>query len=80
MILPTKHTSLPKSLLGFGSYILYVLESPMNVDDLWKIYQNDYELKKYSEIQSFDTLLLVLIFLFSIGAITEKNGVIARCD
>lgn len=80
MILPTKHTNLPKSLLGFGSYILQVLETPTNIDELWKRYQEDYIQRKYAEVQSFDTLHLALIFLFSIGAITEKNGVINRCD
>ena len=80
MIIPTKHTNFSQSLLGFGSYILTRLESPQTVDDIWKQYLVDYKSKLYYAKQSFDNLLLTLIFLYSIGAVDEKNGVISKCD
>ena len=80
MIIPTKHTNFSKSLLGFGGYILMQLESPKSVDDLWNQYQSDYKNKEYFGKQSFDNLLLTIVFLHSIGAVSEKNGVIVKCS
>lgn len=79
MILPTKHTNFSKSLLGFGSYILTTLKTPLSVDDLWKQYHIDYENGVYSAKQSFDNLLLTIIFLHSINAVNEQNGLIVKC-
>ena len=80
MIIPTKHTNFSKSLLGFGSYVLTQLESSKSIDDLWIQYQSDFKHKIYFAKQSFDNLLLTLVFLFSIGAINEQNGVIIKCN
>lgn len=79
MIFPTKHTNFSKSLLGFGSYVLITLETPLSVDDLWKQYHIDYENGVYPAKQSFDNLLLTLIFLHSINAVNEQNGLIIKC-
>jgi hypothetical protein len=80
MIMPTKHTNFSESLLGFGSYVLSRLQSPESVDDLWKTYQNDYKNKIYFAKQSFDNLLLTVVFLHSIGAVNEQDGVIIKCS
>jgi len=80
MIIPTKHTNLSKSLLGFGSYVLTRLESPGSIDDLWKQYQVDYKNKEYLAKHSFDNLLLTVVFLYSIGAVNEQDGVIVKCN
>jgi hypothetical protein len=79
MIIPTKHTNFSESLLGFGGYILTQLESPQSVDDLWSQYQVAYKNKRYFGKHSFDNLLLTIVFLHSIGAINEQNGVIIKC-
>jgi len=42
MIIPTKHTNFSESLLGFGGYILTLLEIPNSIDELWNKYKNDY--------------------------------------
>jgi hypothetical protein len=76
MIIPTKHTKFSESLLGFGGYILTQLESPSSIDDLWTKYQADYKNEIYFAKHSFDNLLLTIVFLFSIGAIYEQEGVI----
>lgn len=80
MIMPTKHSNFSESLLGFGSYLLSCLKSPESIDDLWKQYQNDYNNKIYYAKQSFDNLLLTIVFLHSIGAVNEQEGVIIKCN
>ena len=79
MILPTKHIHFSQSLLGFGAYILSQLNSPKSIDDLWDMYLNDYARQVYLSKQSFDNLVMTLIFLYSIGSITEAEGVISKC-
>jgi len=80
MILPTKHINFSQSYLGFGSYILNMLEEPKTIDDLWKRYTDDLNEELYSFNHSFDGMILTLIFLFSIGAIEEKKGIIYKCN
>lgn len=80
MILPTKHTSFSKSLLGFGSYLLKKIEIEKTVDALWNEYQSDYLAKLYPAKHSFDNFLLALVFLNSIGAIEEQDGGVMRCN
>jgi hypothetical protein len=80
MIMPTKHINFSQSLLGFGSYLLTKINHPLSVDDLWHEYQKDLKADNYLATQSFDNLILTLIFLFSINTIKEKNGLIIRCN
>lgn len=80
MILPTKHTNFSESLLGFGSYLLKKIGTGKTVDALWNEYQNDFAQKKYPSKQSFDNLFLTLVFLYSIGAVEEKNGCVYKCN
>ncbi|MCF6317866.1 MAG: hypothetical protein L3J83_01085 [Proteobacteria bacterium] len=79
MIMPTKHINFSKSLLGFGAYILTLLNSSKTIDELWKTYKNDYDDEIYVAKHSFDNLVMTLIFLYSIGGISENNGVIRKC-
>ncbi len=79
MILPTKHINFSQSLLGLGSYVLLQLQSPKSIDELWKKYESDYENKIYSAKHSFDNLIMTLLFLYSIGSVLEKGGVIKKC-
>lgn len=80
MVLPSKHVNFSESLLGFGSYILQGLNRPTSVDDLWKMYKKDYSKGLYFAKQSFDNLVLTLIFLYSINAIKEEKGLIIKCN
>jgi hypothetical protein len=79
MILPTKHTNFSESLLGFGGYILKLLENPGSLDDLWKRYQQDFEKEAIFAKHSFDNLILAIVFLFSIGAVEERDGLLFKC-
>lgn len=80
MILPSKHVNFSESLLGFGSYVLQKLEKPLSVDDIWKKYQSDFKNDTYFAKQSFDNLILTLIFLYGIQAIKEEKGIIYKCS
>jgi len=80
MIIPTKHTNFSESLLGFGSYMLTLLDNPKSVDDLWSKYQNDFRNRTYVAKHSFDNLILTVVLLYSAGAVKEENGVIIRCN
>jgi len=79
MIMPTKHTNLEQSLLGFGCYLLQILEDGATMDELWSHYQKDFAQGVYHARQSFDTLLMTLVFLYAVGAIFDDNGVIKLC-
>jgi hypothetical protein len=80
MIVPTKHINFSQSLLGFGSYILKKIEVSKSIDDIWKEYQYDYKNNIYLTKHTFDKLLLTITFLYSIGAIEEKEGGIYKCN
>lgn len=79
MILPTKHINFSKSLLGLGAYILSQLKSPKSIDELWGMYKMDYKNHVSLAKHSFDNLVMALIFLYSIGSVAEKDGVIEKC-
>ena len=80
MILPTKHLNFSESLLGFGGYILKMLDRPKTIDEVWDKYQSDFENGLYFAKHSFDNLMLTVIFLFAIGVVIEKDGQIIKCD
>ena len=79
MILPTKNINFSKSLLGFGAYILELLNTSKSVDDLWHQYRKDYKKKAYPGKHTFDNLIMTLIFLYAAGCILEQEGVIRKC-
>ena len=78
--MPTKHTSLDQSLLGFGAYILQIVDACTSIDLLWERYLADFEKGNYTAKQSFDNLLLTLVFLYSIDAIIDNDGEISKCS
>ncbi|MBI9069472.1 MAG: hypothetical protein JEZ09_19400 [Salinivirgaceae bacterium] len=80
MLMPSKHINFSQSLLGFGSYLLTKLDKPKSVDDVWKNYQTDLLKENYNAKHSFDNLMLTFIFLFSVNAIEQKNGLIYKCN
>jgi hypothetical protein len=80
MILPTKHTTIEQSLIGFGCYILKIIDENSTVDLLWQKYQSDFRSQIYPIKQTFDNLILTLVFLYSIGAVKDMNGELKRCN
>jgi hypothetical protein len=80
MILPTKHTTIEQSLIGFGCYILKIVDENNTIDLLWKKYQDDFRSQVYPVKQTFDALILTLVFLYAIGAINETQGELRKCS
>ncbi|MBM7408762.1 ABC-three component system middle component 6 [Methanococcus maripaludis] len=74
MILPNKVMNLKYSLLGKGAIILSNLRKPRTVSSLWDI------VKMTEEINTFDKFILTLDFLYILGLINSKNGLIMRVE
>jgi len=72
MILPTKHVSLDKSLLGAGAVMLPILFEPMTMTGIWE------RVKHAPEIGTYGRFVLTLDFLYAIGAIDMVEGLISR--
>lgn len=72
MILPTKHVSLDKSLLGAGAFVLHSLNGPMTVTGIWDC------VKYLPEIGNYGRFILILDFLYAIGVIDMAEGLIVK--
>jgi hypothetical protein len=72
MILPGKHLSLDRSILGRGAVLLQMLNSPRTVSSLWT------RAKERDEQATFDEFVLALVFLYSLGAVELKSGRLSR--
>jgi hypothetical protein len=72
MILPTKHIPLDGSLLGAGAIVLRQLENPMTPTASWE------KAKCAPEVGTFGRFILVLDFLYAIGAIDYVGGLIVK--
>lgn len=73
MILPDKNIKLEYSLLNCGALILSEITEPQTISSLWD------KSKKCEILISYEKFLLSLDYLYSIHAITIKDGLIARC-
>lgn len=72
MILPTKHIKLSNSILNVGAVILKNFNEDSTVSLLWE------KTKIQSGIKTFDRFIFGLIFLYSIGLIELKEGLITK--
>ena len=72
MILPTKHISQEKSLLGLGSVLISELERPQTVTSLWDRLQTN------ADIGTFERFILTLDFLHIVGILNVSSGMIQR--
>lgn len=72
MILPTKHLKLSNTLIGVGAILLRHLDADRTVTSLWV------GTHSLSEIKSFKSFTLALDFLFIIGAVDFKDGLLRR--
>ncbi len=74
MILPTKHTPLDRSLLGAGAVVLQLLQAPVTPTGIWE------RVKHAPEVGTYGRFVLVLDFLYAIGAIKLVEGLIVKND
>jgi hypothetical protein len=76
MILPEKHLSANRSLLGVGGEILGQLQQPREVSDLWEMFRAARSGREYNEPVSFDWFVTALTFLYAVGAVHIQDGFI----
>jgi hypothetical protein len=72
MILPTKHISTERSLLGIGATLLERLDQPRTISGLWE------RARVIPEVVSFERFVLGLDLLYAIGAIELVDGLVRR--
>lgn len=72
MILPTKHIKLSNSMLNVGAIILKNFSEDSTVSLLWE------KTKRQPGIKTFDRFILGLTFLYSMGLIELKEGLITK--
>ena len=72
MIIPTKHIPFDRSLIGSGAFVLPLLDVPLTPSGLWD------RLKESPRIGNYGRFILVLDFLYAIGAIDLVDGLIVR--
>lgn len=72
MILPNKHTKADESVLGLGAKLLHKLSYPQTVSSLWEKVRQD------QAIATFERFTLALIFLYTVGTVEFKEGILRR--
>jgi len=81
MLLPDKHITVAKSILGLSTYIYDSLSSPVTLDNAWERYSNINDTDDFPAYHSFEDFLLAVYFLFSIQLISQdEKGRLVRCD
>lgn len=78
MILPTKHVRADRALIGVGGEVLGLLSEPMTVSRLWDAIRERRSGASTSAPVDYTWFVLALDFLFMVGAIENKRGVIMR--
>ena len=80
MLLPDKHISLGESLLGLGAFIIEELRQPRSIDWLHERVEDARQTNRLPGFHDFDSLLLAILFLYTLDAIEmTKDGAIRRC-
>lgn len=72
MILPTKHISSRRSLLGIGATVLKQLDHPRTVTSLWE------SVRVIPEVTTFERFVLALDLLYMLGAVQIEEGLLQR--
>jgi len=80
MLLPDKHISLAESVVGLGAFLLSELSRPRSVDRLHERVSAACESQELPAYHNFDSVVLAIIFLYTIGAVEiTESGAIRRC-
>ena len=81
MLLPDKHITLAESILGLGAFVLgELLKGAKSVDRLYERVSDASEGPNLPAYHDFDSLLLAILFLYSIGAVElTNNGGVQLC-
>jgi hypothetical protein len=76
VILPGKHLSAERCLLGVGGEILAQLPQPRDVSDLWDAFRVARQGRERAEPVPFDWFVTALSFLYTVGAVHLAGGLI----
>jgi hypothetical protein len=76
MILPGKHLSPHRALIGVGAEILVQLDRPREVSDLWDRVRAARGSRQAATPLSFDWFVLALTFLYTIYAVHDVDGLV----
>ncbi len=80
MLLPDKHISLAESLIGLGAFLLSKLRRPTSLDTLHDHVVAARETHELPAFHDFDSMVLAVLFLYSIGVVEmTESGAIRRC-
>ena len=78
MILPTKHVSADRALIGVGAEVLRILKRPMTMSKLWDEIRDRRKVNVPQAPIDYQWFVLSLDFLFLIGAVDFDNGLLLR--
>ena len=80
MILPTKHIRAERALIGIGGELLGLLREPMTVSRLWDEIRARRTIAEPAAPIRYDWFVLALDFLFMIGALEMRRGLLSRVE
>lgn len=72
MILPTKHITMNRCLLGVGAIVLEHLKRPQTVTRLWT------SVRSHPDVVTFDRFILALDLLYLMGAVDTEGRLLQR--
>lgn len=77
MILPTKHLSESRCLIGVGAQILTYLDEPKTISGLWGAVKAEKNVDGTQHI-TYDWFILALDFLYAIQAIKAERDLLRK--
>lgn len=77
MILPTKHLTPERSLLGIATKILKMLLQPRTISYLWESFNDKCSQEKFAPV-TYEWFILGIDLLFMLGIVSYKNGQLVR--
>lgn len=80
MILPTKHVRTDRAIIGIGGELLDLLREPKTVSRLWNDVRARRTIAAPAAPIDYDWFVLALDFLFMVGAVESRRGLIVRAE
>lgn len=78
MILPTKHLSPERSIISVSSEVFELIGRRSTVSSIWANLQEKHKASLRVGDVPYDWFILALDFLYIVGAIEEKQGLIKK--
>lgn len=78
MILPSKHISPERSLIGVGSRLLPLLDHPQTISTAWERFEAVDRARSGAAAVTFDWFVLCLDMLYAMGSVEICDGLLVR--